>query len=61
MIYRLSIRRVLHQLYHRKAEIDNLICFFEKHGTRSAHRRTGSKASPAGGVLIRRSLKERTI
>ncbi len=61
MIYRLSIRRLLHQLYQRRAEIDNLICFFERHGTRSARRRNRLKALPADGVLIRRSLKERTI
>ena len=55
MIYRPSIRRLLHQLYQRRAEIDNLICFFEKHGRRSARRRNRLKALPADGVLIRRS------
>ena len=40
MIYRPSVRRLLRQLYHRRAEVDSLIRFFEKYG-RQAKRRAG--------------------
>jgi hypothetical protein len=40
MIDRRSVRRLLRQLYQRRAEVDSLIRFFEKYG-RQAVRRTG--------------------
>jgi hypothetical protein len=40
MIDRPSVRRLLRQLYQRRAEVDTLIRFFEKYG-RQAVRRTG--------------------
>ncbi len=43
MIYRNSLRNLLRQLYQRKADIENLICFFEKYGRRPAHRRAKTK------------------
>jgi hypothetical protein len=38
MIYRHSLRRILSQLYQRKAEIESLICFLEKYGKQAARR-----------------------
>jgi len=43
MIYRNSLRSLLNQLYQRKADIENLICFFEKYGKRAARRRVKTK------------------
>lgn len=43
MIYPIALRRLLRQLYHRKAEIENLICFFEKYEKRVARRRARTK------------------
>jgi hypothetical protein len=40
MIYRPSVRRLIRQLYQRRAEVDSLIRFFEKYG-RQAKRRAG--------------------
>ena len=40
MIDRPSVRRLLRQLYQRRAEVDSLIRFFEKYG-RQAVRRAG--------------------
>jgi len=43
MIYRNSLRRLLGQLYQRKADVENLICFFEKYGKQAARRRAKTK------------------
>jgi hypothetical protein len=43
MIYRNSVRRLLRQLYHRKADIESLIVFFEKYGKQTARRRSKTK------------------
>ncbi len=40
MAYRYSLRRILNQLYRRKADVESLICFFERQARRSARRRT---------------------
>ncbi len=42
MIYRYSLRRILRQLYQRKADVESLICFFENEVRRSARRRVRS-------------------
>ncbi len=39
MIYRRSLRQLLMQLYRRKADLESLICFFEKYGKRANNRR----------------------
>ena len=41
MICKHSLRRLLRQLYQRKADVESLICFFEKYGKQAA-RRDGS-------------------
>ena len=43
MIHRNSLRRLLHRLYQRKADVENLICFFEKYGKQAARRRAKTK------------------
>jgi hypothetical protein len=43
MIYRRSLRRLLSQLYQRKAEIESLICFLEKYGKQAARRGVRTK------------------
>lgn len=43
MIHPISLRRLLSQLYHRKAEIENLICFFEKYERQAERRRARTK------------------
>ena len=43
MIHRNSLRRLLSQLYQRKSDIENLICFFEKYGKQAARRRAKTK------------------
>ena len=43
MIYRNSLHRILTQLYQRKADIESLICFFEKYGKQAARRRAKTK------------------
>jgi hypothetical protein len=40
MVYRYSIRRILRQLYQRKADVESLICFFEKQARRSIRQRS---------------------
>ncbi len=40
MVRKYSIRRILRQLYRRKADIESLICFFEKQARQSARRRS---------------------
>ena len=40
MTYRPAVRRLLRQLYQRRAEVDSLIRFFEKY-SRQARRRAG--------------------
>jgi len=42
MLHRHSVRRILRQLYRRKANVESLICFFEKQVKRSARRRIRS-------------------
>ena len=42
MVYRYSLRRILRQLYQRKADVESLICFFEKQARRSVRRRMRS-------------------
>jgi hypothetical protein len=39
MVHRNSLRRLLSQLYQRKADVESLICFFEKYGKRGVRRR----------------------
>jgi hypothetical protein len=39
---RYSLGRILRQLYQRKADVESLICFFEKQARRSSHRRMRS-------------------
>ena len=48
MVHRYSLRRILRQLYQRKADVESLICFFEKQARRSARRR--SRAARLSGV-----------
>jgi hypothetical protein len=43
MIHPISLRRLLNQLYQRKAEVANLICFFEKYEKRAERRRARTK------------------
>jgi len=43
MICRKSLRRLLTQLYQRKADVESLICFFEKYGKQAACRRSRAK------------------
>jgi hypothetical protein len=43
MIHRNSLQRLLTQLYQRKADVDNLICFFEKYEKQAARRRAKTK------------------
>lgn len=43
MIDRTSLRRLLSQLYQRKADIESLICFFEKYGKQAARRQAKTK------------------
>ena len=43
MIHRNSLRHLLSQLYHRKAQVENLICFFEKYGKQAARRQAKTK------------------
>ena len=43
MIHPTSLRRLLNQLYQRKAEVENLICFFEKYEKRAERRRARTK------------------
>ena len=43
MNYRLSVRRLLRQLYQRRAEVDSLIRFFEKYGRQAVRRAARSK------------------
>jgi hypothetical protein len=43
MIHRNSLRRLLSQLYQRKADIESLICFFERYGRQAARRRAKTK------------------
>jgi hypothetical protein len=43
MIYRNSLRRLLSQLYQRKADIEILIGFFEKYGRQATRRRAKTK------------------
>lgn len=43
MIARHSLRRLLTELYRRKADIESLICFFEKYGKQAARRRSRAK------------------
>ena len=38
MVYKASFRRLLHQLYQRRADIESLICFFERYGKRYTSR-----------------------
>lgn len=38
MVYKVSLRKLPGQLYQRKADIESLICFFEKYGRKRAHR-----------------------
>jgi hypothetical protein len=38
MVYKASLRRLLQQLYQRRADIESLICFFEKYGKKCARR-----------------------
>lgn len=40
MAQRYPVRRILRQLYRRKADIESLICFFEKQARRSVRRRS---------------------
>lgn len=42
MIYRYSLRRILRHLYRRKADVETLICFFEKQARRRVRRRVRS-------------------
>lgn len=42
MVHRYSLRRILRQLYQRKADVESLICFFEKQARQSARRRMRS-------------------
>ena len=42
MVYK-DLRQLLSQLYQRKAELENLICFFEKYGKQAASRRNRNK------------------
>jgi len=42
MVYRNSLRRILRQLYQRKADVESLICFLEKQARRSSRRRMRS-------------------
>jgi len=42
MVNRHSIRRILRQLYRRKADVESLICFFEKQARRPVRRRSGT-------------------
>jgi len=39
MVHRHSLRRLLTQLYKRKADVESLICFFERYGKRGVRRR----------------------
>jgi hypothetical protein len=43
MAYRNSLRRLLSQLYQRKADIETLICFFEKYGKQAARRQSRAR------------------
>jgi hypothetical protein len=43
MTYRRSLHHLLHQLYRRRADIENLICFFEDYGRMAARRRGRAK------------------
>lgn len=43
MIDRHSLRRLLSQLYQRKADIESLISFFEKYGKQAVRRRVRTK------------------
>jgi hypothetical protein len=40
MVNRYSIRQILRQLYRRKADVESLICFFEKRVRRPIRRRS---------------------
>ena len=42
-MYRQSINQLLHQLYQRRADIENLICFFEKYGKQGPRRPAKAK------------------
>jgi hypothetical protein len=42
MVYK-DLRQLLSQLYQRRAELENLICFFERYGKQAARRRNRSK------------------
>jgi len=52
MISRASLHGLLHQLYRRRADIESLICFFEKYGKDAARRR----ARPRRYVRLRSKL-----
>jgi hypothetical protein len=39
MVHRHSLRRLLAQLYQRKADVESLIYFFERYGKRGVRRR----------------------
>jgi len=43
MKHRNSLRRLLCQLYQRKADIESLISFFERYGKQAARRRARAK------------------
>lgn len=42
MVYK-DLRQLLSQLHQRRAELENLICFFEKYGKQAAPRRNRNK------------------
>jgi len=43
MIHRNSLRRLLKELHQRKADIEDLIVFFEKYGRQTVRRRNRAK------------------
>jgi hypothetical protein len=43
MIYRRSLHQMLIQLYQRKADLESLICFFEKYSKQAMRRRNRTK------------------
>ena len=46
MVHRHSLRRLLAQLYQRKADLESLICFFERYGKRAADGASGPPGTP---------------
>ena len=42
-MYRHALQQILQRLYQRRADLESLICFFEKYGKQATRRRSKAK------------------